>query len=739
MAADKRAARLAVLALVATLLFGAMGTRLWFLQTVQADSLQQVVDARKTKTVRLVPERGRIFDAAGRILADNQPVLSVAVEWDVISRSTDRAALFSRLSGWVGVPVTEMEERYDGNRYSRYKPLPVADDVDEKVAIAIKERSEDFPGVTIERGWKRVYPYAPLASHVLGYMGSITAEDEARYEALGYDTSLGGENVGRAGVELSYEEQLHGKWGEVTFEVDASNRIVREISRSEPVNGKDVQLSIDLTLQQYAERLLQTQLRAMRNPALCTTNPEVDRGDGTRGPLDDTRAVGACVPYKAPAGSTTVMNYSTGQILAMASYPTFDNRWFSAGIDSEKFEEIFPTEGPDGKEPDPDRAALANRAIQGQYNLGSTFKVFTAYAALATGRLSPSTTYDDQGTYTLQSITQRDKCATGAIRCVFRNSFCAALNGPCRYGNINVMQSLAVSSDAFYYKLGEDFYNTPGTPLQDHVRLFGFGADTGVDLPFEFDGRVPTNEVKRQLIESGALRSDEADTLQQGDLLQLAIGQGLLAATPMQLAVGYSAFANGGWVVVPRVVQAILEPETPDGEPGFADLTQAVVSVQIAPTTIRQIPMTPELRDPIQDGIRRNVTGPGYNGRSTTAEELFRDYPADAIQVAGKTGTAQGRLSFPWNDSSAFAAYSIDPAAPFTVVSYLEKSGFGSTGAAPVVKCMFLALSNNPRVTLDPVQVSEALDTSQTVPADDLPDVDTSCMSRLDTPVRPPD
>ena len=147
--------------------------------------------------------------------------------------------------------------------------------------------------------------------------------------------------------------------------------------------------------------------------------------------------------------------------------------------------------------------------------------------------------------------------------------------------------------------------------------------------------------------------------------------------------------------------------------------------------------MPPEIHDPIQDGIRRNVTGGGYNGRSTTAEELFRDYPADAIQVAGKTGTAQGRYSYPWNDSSAFAAYSVQPEHPFTVVSYLEKAGFGSTGAAPVVKCMFLALSD--KILLDPVEVSEPLDTTQSSPAPALRDVDTACMARSDVPVRPPD
>jgi penicillin-binding protein 2 len=715
MGADKRAARLGILALVALLMFGALGTRLWFLQTVQAEELQQSVDARKTKTVRLVPERGRIFDAKGRILADNQQVLTVAVDWDVIRRGTDRAELFRRLSGWLQVPVGEMEARYDSNRYSRYKPLPLAEDVPEDVAIALLERIEDFPGVTIVTGWKRVYPYAPLAAHVIGYMGAITREDEAHYKELGYDTSLGGELVGRAGLELAYEELLHGKWGEVVYEVDASNRIVRELRRTEPVNGMDIQLSIDLELQQYSERLLQTQLQLRR--LFTARNPEVVKPNGTRGPQDESRPVGAEVPYKAPAGSVVVLNHETGQVLAMASYPTFDNRWFTSGVGGAKFNELFPADG------DPDEAPLANRAIQGQYNLGSTFKVFTAYAALATGKISPSTTYNDQGTYRLTSIGQ-DKCAQG-VRCEFRNAWCAGINAPCRYGTINVMQSLAVSSDTFYYMLGEEFYVSPGSQLQEQISRFGFGRDTGIDLPYEFDGRVPTHELKKRLVEAGVLDKNETPNLQPGDLLQLAIGQGLLAATPLQLAVGYGAIANGGFVVVPHVVQRILEPETPNGQPGFADLGEASVVEELTREG-EEIPMPPEVRQPIHDGLRRNVTGPGYNGMSTTAEELFADYPADAIQVAGKTGTAQGYMSYPWNDSSAFAAYSIQPEHPYTVVSYLEKAGFGSTGAAPVVKCMFLALSG--KIPLDPVEIAEPLDTSMDVPAKPLAPVGTECM-----------
>jgi penicillin-binding protein 2 len=147
--------------------------------------------------------------------------------------------------------------------------------------------------------------------------------------------------------------------------------------------------------------------------------------------------------------------------------------------------------------------------------------------------------------------------------------------------------------------------------------------------------------------------------------------------------------------------------------------------------------MPPEIHDPIQNGIRRNITGPGANAHSTTAEELFADYPPNAIQVAGKTGTAQGFKSYPWNDSSAFTAYSIDPAHPYTVTSYLEKSGFGSTGAAPVVKCMFEALSGT--FPLDPVQLSEALDTTMKVPAKNLAPVPTDCMHSTNSGTIRPD
>jgi penicillin-binding protein 2 len=175
-------------------------------------------------------------------------------------------------------------------------------------------------------------------------------------------------------------------------------------------------------------------------------------------------------------------------------------------------------------------------------------------------------------------------------------------------------------------------------------------------------------------------------------------------------------------------VAHILAPETPDDptRPGYADITQAVIVESIAPAGT-PAPMPPAARDPIVAGMRRNITGPGANGASTTAEELFGiGYPAEAIPIGGKTGTAQGRGNYPWNDSSVFAAFSVDPARPIAVVSYLEKAGYGSVGAAPVVKCMYLAFSG--LIPLEAPPIADPLDPDDTVAAHDLPLVDQECM-----------
>ncbi len=728
MAVDRRSVRLGVLASVAFILVGLLGVRLWFLQTVRADELQARVDRSRTRVIQLAPERGRIFDADGRILADNERILTLAVDWKYLQRSSERTELFSKIAEWVDTEVSEMEDRYVSGFYSPFLPLPLVEDIDEPTAIAILERVEQMPGVEILNEWKRVYPYAPHAAHVIGYMGAITAEQLEDFLVRGY---LRNERVGQFGVERSLEDILHGQWGYQVLEVDASNRPVNIVEEVPPINGYDVQLTIDLDAQVYVEQALETALVSRRYQ--YAPNPLVRQPDGTYDLLDPT--LPEQVPFKAPAGSAIIRRYDTGAVLAMASYPTFDNRWFEAELTGTKFKEIFPSTKPDGSPIDPDESILVNRAIQGRYNLGSTFKPFTAYAALNTGLITPEDTYVDTGYYDIYSVNQ-DRCARGLIRCTFKNALCGT-GAPCVYGKVDVEAALAVSSDAFFYKLGEDLLvQNDGEPVfQAEVEAFGFGTDTGIELPFEYDGTVPDQELKRLYAERGVISEDEGRGFYVGDSIQMSIGQGLLSASPLQLNQGYSVLANGGLVIQPTLIAAIFEPGTPDGRPGYASVYEGTVhQLSEAPIIQRDLEMDEELLAPIITGLTRVVTpGAGTIGtdipyHSTTGEKLFFDYPDDAIPVAGKTGTAQGKGNYPWNDSSAFTAFSLDDADPYVVTAYLEKAGYGSQAAAPVVKCAFMMLSGSIRSAQ--VRVSEPLDESSTVAAEPQRLDDITCFNR---------
>ena len=734
MAGDKRAARLGSLALVSVVLLGAVGARLWFLQTVKRESLQQQVSVSKTRTQLLVPERGRIFDVDGRILAGNKRVLTVTVDRSVIRKKSNRTELFTRLSGLLGVPVQEMESRYSSKLYSQFLPLPVSYDVSEDVVLQIESRSEDFPGVRGDEDWSRVYPYAPLASHVIGYLGLILDTQAAEYKALGY---LNNEVVGQFGVEKSMESLLHGTWGSAVYEVDSANHVVRELSRTEPVPGQDIQLTIDMDIQQYAEQALQTKLRLQREATdvrRMARNPVDKFGKPKFADEDFIELDGAqYVPYPAPAGSVVVMNHETGQVVAMASYPTFDNRWFNAGLTRSKFKQLFPN---DPKHPD--KSILVNRAIQGQYNLGSTFKPFVAYSAMITGIVGPTELYTDRGSYKLESI-DRSVCATG-VRCEYFNAVSASTGEPSRYGPVSVESAIAVSSDAFFYRIGELSFTAGRDLLQDQVRKFGFGQDTGIDLPFEFDGRVPDNALKKKLVDDGVLAKGEVPRLLAGDNVQLAIGQGLLAASPIQLANAYSTLANGGFLNRPLIVKAVYQGGVPDGLPNFVDVTKGTLIASFdKPDLIQQIDLPPAVSEPIINGLVRVIKGPGVvdpSGRQhdTTGFTLFRNYPYKKLTIAGKTGTAQGFASKPWNDSSVFAAFSTNPFKPYTVVAYLEKSGYGSKAAAPVVKCIFEALAE--ALPTDRVVPSDPLNVSSAAAALPVALFDDSCLRNPFDPVR---
>jgi penicillin-binding protein 2 len=271
MASDRRSSRLAAIGIVAMVLFGAMGMRMWFLQVVDAPALEQKVQSNKTRTQKLLPERGRIFDRYGRIMADNEKMLTVTVAWEALRDRADRLEIFGRLAPILQVTVTDLETRYagplgadgkpKGSKYSPLLPLPIKEDVGEDTAMYLLERSEDFPGIDVTNEWKRAYPFAPVASHIVGYLGAITQNDSAQYLDLGYNLN---ERVGQFGVEKVYERYLRGTPGYVKYEVDSRGVILKVVERVEPIAGNDLQLSVDLNLQQFAEQALETQLRLRR-------------------------------------------------------------------------------------------------------------------------------------------------------------------------------------------------------------------------------------------------------------------------------------------------------------------------------------------------------------------------------------------------------------------------------------------------------------------------------------------
>jgi penicillin-binding protein 2 len=688
--------RLAILATVAMLLGSLLTVRLWFLQAVDAPGLEQRVQEVRTRTVKLTSERGRIFDIKGRIMADNERLLTITLDRAVISGPLARQQMWNRLSGALSMSVQELEDRYVSKRYNQLQPVPLKEDVSEDLAIFLRERSEDYPGIDIVENWRREYPYAPMASHVLGFLGAIRESETTYYKNLGYDPDA---RVGQFGVEQTYESTLRGKSGYVKYEVDSRGRILRLIERKEPIPGNDIQLSINLDIQQFTEQALQNELLVRRR----TEAPTV-LSFGQPDP-----AYPEITYYKAPAGSTVVLNHESGEVVAMASYPNFDNRWFNAGISSEKFAELFPTTK------DPDLSILVNRAISGRYNLGSAFKPFVAFAALNTGQLAGGTKYilKDEGTYKLESIP-KERCQLN-VKCVFKNAVCG--NGaPCKYGRINVVSALAISSDVFFYKIGEQIFTQRGNKpvLEEQVRLFGFGSPTEIDLPYEFIGTIPSKSLKQRLAASGAIAKDEGKGFYVGDNVQFSIGQGLLSATPLQLAVAYGALANGGKVMRPRVVHAILAPGTPNGKSGSVNLSKGTVLQSFAePQVVRDVGARPEILEPIVRGLTRVIEGPGVRSdiyHSTTGEKLFRSYPSRSLPIAGKTGTAQGAGNLPWNDSSVFGAFSKDPKQPYSVVAYLEKSGYGSRAAAPVVKCVYTALAG--KTTVAKAVPADPLDTA---------------------------
>ena len=645
--------RIGTIAGVVALLFIGLLTRLWYLQVLNTEDFQsQAQTYVPANTVRYAPvpaPRGRILDSLERVLVDNRRVNVVTVDAAVArERVAADISYLLHLAREISrhgrpVKVADLEAAVADLRYGPNDRIPIAYDVREEFAIIVGERAEELPGVRLTETSVRHYPYGPLAAHVLGYVGSITAAEAAEREnhPKRYQPN---DEIGKAGVELAFEDVLRGTpgWRETT--ISPEGRIVSERQIVAPIAGFDVHLTLDIDLQALVEEQLRSGLERARETPIDVDpeeNPEPEN------PLL------APATYPAPAGAAVLLDPRDGSVLAMASYPSYDPREFILGIDDEEFAALIDPES---------YAPFNNRAIAGAYSIGSAMKPFTAYAAISSGLVGDrgyvdvNGTIDDTGSHILQDCEGQ---------CEFTNARGES------YGDIDLRLSLTVSSDVYYYQLAEQFAIRPGfdeEQVQKTAREFGFGAPTGVALPFEYPGLIPDSEIKRQRNEANPVAFPDADW-RVGDTLNIAIGQGDMAATPLQLANALSVFANGGTLHASNIARAVKNPVTGATE---SDYTARVV---------RNIYMPRQIADPILEGMA-GVTEFRSFDYSGTAVDAFAGFPSDWT-VAGKTGTVEvlGK-----NDNSVFMAFGPTEDPQYSMAVIMEESGFGGRAAAPVVR-----------------------------------------------------
>jgi penicillin-binding protein 2 len=623
-------------------LFAALFARLWYLQVMASDQFQVAADANR---IRVVPEeapRGRILDTQGRVIVDNRISVEVTIDRSELGRldKAERTAVLTKVAGALaasGIPRTlaQLEERIKDQRFSPYVPVPIATDVPEDLKIWIDEHQSELPSVAADRVAVRRYPFGQLAGHVIGYTGKVTkGELDAVPAALkAHKPYTLNDEIGKYGIEKTYEAELRGTPGERRIEVDASGNPVRTISERPPVPGDDLVLNLNIDVQAVAEQALQTGLDQAAH----------------------RRAVGSDAPNKGAVGSVVVLDPRTGGVLAMASAPTFKPADFVDGISSTEWDYLQNKEN---------HYPLNDWALQGQYAPGSTFKPFVGASGLLAGLIAPNTTVHDTGVYTVPNC-KGDSCK-------FSN------DGRKAYGPVDLRKALTVSSDFYFYNLGAQFWIQQGTDggkeaLREQLEKWGFYQKTGVDLTSEQRGRVPSPAWLAEYCGIVGCTHDQA-SWRTGDNVNMAVGQGSVLVTPLQLANAYATLANGGTRWQPEVVRAIE-----DG------VTHKVIRT-ILPKQVSSVALSPTDRQAIIDGMVGVTTQDGG-----TAFGAFAGFPSSAFPIAAKTGTAQVKGKAP---TAVFGAFGPATDPHFAVSVFMEESGYGGSAAATVARRLFDVLSN---------------------------------------------
>ncbi|MDP2332697.1 MAG: penicillin-binding protein 2 [Reyranella sp.] len=586
-------------------LLGMLGARLYWLQTIESDKYKVLADNNRISIRPLTPSRGLIFDRTGQPLAANRNNFRALITADkrLVSAAIKQAeTVLERLDRVVAIGDHERQRIIEQIRRNRgFVPTTVRENLTWEQVAQIEFNAPDLPGVSIDLGQTRGYFHSELMSHIVGYVGRVSPEDlrDSDDAAL----QLPGMRVGKKGVEKGADEVLRGKPGGIQVEVNAAGRVVRELHRADGESGANLMLTIDLELQQFVvERL------------------------------------------KEQSASAVVMDVITGDILAMASVPSFDNNIFARGITQAEWQELLS----DPKKP------LLNKAAQGQYPPASTYKMVTALAALESKAIT---------------LTDRLPCIGYIDLPGKQKKYCWIY--PAGHGSPNVIEALQVSCDCFFYQAAG---RTGVDRMAEIAARLGFGRPTGVGLPEESGGLQPTR---------GWKQDREGKNWGVGDTYNLGIGQGDMLATPLQLAVMAARIANGGYAVKPHLIAATA---------GARDSLQ--------PLTVQTQPDAPSLRfspqnlKAVQQGMDMVVNSQSGTGFAARIVER-------GTAMAGKTGTAQvkritesersrrmSQAELPWNlrDHALFVAYAPVDNPRYACAVVVEHGMGGSRTAAPIAR-----------------------------------------------------
>jgi penicillin-binding protein 2 len=640
----KLALRVAILGTFALAMFAIIFFRLWFLQVLNGQAYVKQAQVNQVREISTPAPRGEILDRGGNVLVDNIRELDVEIapaslpvkltQLNIGSTPKEDKAVYRRLARVLGMSMApiacKMNAHILGHYYGTlhvsqiecavdqqlvttpYANVRIQRNVSADVQYYILERQDQFPGVQVQQAFVRRYPLGSLAAQLFGTIGPISSAElkEPRFKGIP-ETDY----IGQSGLEWHYNHYLQGTDGQERFQVNALGDFNGYLPGRSPQAGDALKLSLDTTLQRVGQQALQQSM--------------------------DSNA--------SPAGAFVAMNPDNGQIYAMGSLPTFDPNIFTKPISEQAYQQLNNASS---------GYPLFNRAIQSIGPTGSTFKGITAVAALQSGNWSVGDTYDDGGSF----------CEGGGL--------CRHNAGGGAYGVLDITQAIQVSSDVFFYNLGARLNsNAPqGGPLQQWARKLGIGRQTGVDLGGEYAGNLPSPAWRAHIDQQEAAceRKKHVPSCgiadgrpwSEGDNVNLAVGQGDVQVTPLQLAVAYSAIANGGNVVRPHVGAAV---ESGDG----------TTLQKIDPPPARHVSINPDNLNAIREGLHDAAQSPGG-----TSYDVMGNFPQ---QVYGKTGTAQynGQNDYAW-----YVCFVPDSATnkPILVVAHVEQGGFGAIAAAPVAR-----------------------------------------------------